>query len=104
VAAARLARTARRDFFEALEWINEDSPKAARAFQAVVIRAAERIGRHPQIAQRRPEWTDAPFRFLPLGRFPYTIVYDTTFSPPLIARILHSARDLPSVLGERESS
>ena len=48
----------------------------------------------------RPPGTREPYRFLTLTGFPYVIVYNAERRPRLIVRIVHGARDLPSVLRE----
>jgi len=37
-------------------------------------------------------------RFLAVHGFPYLLVYNADRRPPLIVRVLHGARDLPSLL------
>jgi len=59
---------------------------------------AERIGEHPRIGSLRPDLAREPYRFVILAGFSYVIVYNADRRPPLIARILHCARDLPEVL------
>jgi toxin ParE1/3/4 len=56
------------------------------------------LGKHPQGGVVKPVLADLPIRFLMLTGFPYVIVYDADRKPPLILRVLHSARDLPEVL------
>jgi toxin ParE1/3/4 len=81
-----------------VRWISRDNPTAARGLRHALDRAAEYIARYPEVGRLRPEITAKGYRFLPLTGFPYVVVYDGRFSPPLIARILHGARDLPEVL------
>jgi toxin ParE1/3/4 len=102
MASALLSIAAQRDFHAISNWISEDSPQAAVRFQRSVLRAAQHIGNYPMIGVARPDWSKRPLRILPLRRFPYVLVYDSNQSPTMILRILHTARDLPNVLGERE--
>ncbi|MDR3518009.1 MAG: type II toxin-antitoxin system RelE/ParE family toxin [Azospirillaceae bacterium] len=95
---AALSPAARRDLLAAVRWIASDNPVAARALRDSVAQAATRIGAHDQLGTLRPDLAAAPCRFLPLTGFPYVIVYNAERRPPLILRILHSARDLPEVL------
>jgi toxin ParE1/3/4 len=95
---AKLAPTARRELNAIVRWIAKDHPTSARAFRDNVVRAAERIGTHPLIGALRPELTNAQYRFVVLTGFPYLIVYEPSREPPVIVRIIHSARDLPRVL------
>ncbi len=48
----------------------------------------------------RPEIARQPFRVMPLIGYPYVVVYEANRRPPLIARIVHGARDLPEVLSD----
>lgn len=98
MAAALLSPRARRDLLSAVSWIAKDNQVAAQGLRHAVVGAAERIGTHPQIGTLRLELADEPIRFLVLTGYPYVIVYDADQTPPLILRVLHGARDLPSVL------
>ena len=62
-----------------------------------VLRAAVRIGDHPQSGTVRRDLTSGPYRFEVLIGFRYLVVYTISQNPPLIVRIVHSARDLPRV-------
>ena len=96
--AARLSPAARRDLLVAMKWITKDNPAAARALRQDVAKVAITIGEHPYAGSLRPEIVQAPFRCMPLTGFPYVIVYHADRRPPVIARILHSASDLPEIL------
>lgn len=63
-----------------------------------VARAAERIGEHRYVGNVRPDLAPEPYRFVTLTGFPYIIVYNAERNPPLIARIVHGARNLDEVL------
>jgi toxin ParE1/3/4 len=95
---AALSPLALRELRAAARWIAKDNPAAARAFRAAVAEAANRIGEHPLIGVRRPELAKDPFRFVVLTGFPYLVVYYAERTPPVIARIVHGARDLPTEL------
>jgi toxin ParE1/3/4 len=97
---AILSSRARRDLLQAVRWIHKDNPTAASALRDAVAVAAGRIGDHPEIGVVRPVLARAPYRFLSLPGFPYVLVYDAERRPPLIARVLHGARDLPEALGD----
>ena len=101
MAAAILSPRARRDILEAVGWIAKDNRTAAQGLREAIVKAAELIGDHPQIGAARLELTDEPVRFLPLTGFPYVVVYDADCAPPLVLRVLHGARDLPSALRGR---
>lgn len=95
---ARFSAAALRDLRAAAAWIRRDSPRAAAGLRGAIQRAAINIGDHPQIGASRPDWTSLPFRFLALTGYPYVVAYDTSVSPPVIARIVHTSRDLPTAL------
>ena len=93
---AAFSRRALRELDSAVRWIAADNPVAAEGLWAAVIRAAERIGRHPHIGSLRPDLTTSNrHRFVALTGFPYLIVYAADREPPLIVRMAHSSRDLP---------
>jgi toxin ParE1/3/4 len=82
-----------------MAWIARDNPIAAQGLLDGVLRAAERIGEHPQFGVRRSDFTASQrYRFLVLTGYPYLIVYAADRTPPIIARVLHGARDLPPLL------
>lgn len=61
------------------------------------IREALRfLGRTPEAGHRREDLTDAPVKFWMV--FSYMIVYDPTKRPIEILNIIHSARDITSIL------
>jgi toxin ParE1/3/4 len=103
LSAAVIAPAARRDLVAAARWIRRDNPAAARALRDAVANAAERIGTYPQIGVVRRDLTSGPYRFVMLTGFPYLIVYAENHDPPVIVRVIHSARDLPRLLGQLPS-
>ncbi len=96
--AARLSPAARWDLLDATNWITKDNPAAARALRDGLAKAALTIGEHPEAGPLRLEIVNALFRCMALVGFPYVIVYQADRRPPVIARILHGARDLPEIL------
>jgi len=91
---------ARRELLEAVRWIAQDNPAAARALRDAIVAAATRIGEFPQLGTERPDLVAPPVRLLLLSGFPYLIVYDCEADPPLVLRVLHGARDLPDIFAE----
>ena len=71
---------------------------AAQGLRDAIASAAVRIGDHPQLGVLRPDVVKPPYRFLALTGYPYVIVYNADRRPPLILRVLHAARDLPTLL------
>ncbi len=97
-ADAVFSPSARRDLAAAVEWIARDNRTAARGLRAAVTDAAARIGEHPETGVVRADLAEEPVRFLILTGYPYVMVYDAARRPPLVLRVLHGARDLPTAL------
>jgi toxin ParE1/3/4 len=97
---AILAPRARRELAEAVEWIARDSRAAARGLRESVDRALTMIGTHPHSGSRRPEIAADPIRFHLLAGYPYLLVYLSDRQPPVVARLIHGARDLEQLLGD----
>ena len=99
MSSAVLTRAARTELRSAARFIAQNNPDAADAMVLAVKDAAELIGSHPLIGAERLAYAPAPYRFLPLRRFPYVLVYDSGQTPPRVLRVVHGARDLPGLLG-----
>ena len=99
---AVLSPNARQDVLDITAWIAKDSSRAAKAFLDTLSAALGNIGAFPNMGRVRPEFARAPYCFLPLRGFSYLIAYDPTHRPPLVLRILHTARDLPASLRDVE--
>lgn len=94
------APQAKRDLIEAASWIAKDNPAAARALRDSLTDAARRLGRCPELGSQRSDLAGPEIRFLVLSGFPYVVVYDAMHRPPLILRVLHGGRDIPSLMGD----
>lgn len=94
------APRARRDLREAVSWIARDDEAAARRLGHVAIAAAERLVRRPMLARAMPRVAPARFRFWSLPGYAYLLVLDTARDPPVVARVVHAARDLPAALSD----
>ena len=97
------APRAQRELRKAAVWIAEDNPRAAEALLDAALRAGAMIVAKPGLARTRPELAPSRFRFWSLRGFPYLLVLDAEHNPPVIARFVHQARDLPIVLGDLEA-
>lgn len=86
-----------RELEAAAERIAEDRPDAAEAFLQAALRAAARIVERPRLGSVRP-YVPPRYRFWPLRRYSYLLVYDTMAEPVRILRVVHMRRDLPRVL------
>jgi plasmid stabilization system protein ParE len=91
----KLSPEAARDIREIWAYIAADSMKAARRFRLQILDACQRIADNPGIGHSREDLTDKPVLFWPTGS--YLIVY-VARKPVEIIRVLHGARDIPSLL------
>lgn len=97
---AILTRRARSDLREAVRRIGSENLLAARGLNDAVRDAAARIGANPSLGARRPALAGRRYRFWPIRRYGYLLVYTDATDPPRILRIVHMARDLPRVLSD----
>ncbi|PVM89150.1 type II toxin-antitoxin system RelE/ParE family toxin [Caulobacter endophyticus] len=95
---AAVAPQARRELLAASTWISGDSPRAALRLMETFLAAADALGRNPHLGQEQPDIVRPPYRLLRLRGFPYVLAYDPSRNPPVIARVLHGARDLAEAL------
>ncbi|PXA90290.1 type II toxin-antitoxin system RelE/ParE family toxin [Caulobacter sp. D4A] len=98
MAPATIAPQARRELLAASNWISADSPRAALRLTETMLAAADALGRNPYLGQEQPDLVRPPFRLFRLKGFPYVLAYNPSRKPPVIARLLHEARDLADAL------
>ena len=98
----QFAPRARRELRAAAAWIAETNPDAAEALLRAAVRAVELVSRNPARARLRLDLAPARFRFWSLRGYPYLLVFDVDRVPPIVARFVHQARDLPVLLGDLE--
>jgi len=98
MAPATIAPQARRELLAASNWISADSPRAALKLTEALLAAADALGRNPYLGQEQPDIVRPPYRLFRMRGFPYVLAYDPSRSPPVIARMLHDARDLADAL------
>jgi len=90
---------AARDLLDIWNFIAQDNPRAADRVEAAVFRACDLLADSPLAGRMRKDLTSLPLRFWVVHPYSnYFIVYDPEKKPAQIIRILHGARDLPSVL------
>jgi plasmid stabilization system protein ParE len=90
---------AARDLFNIWSFIARDNPEAADRVEAAVFRACDLLADAPLAGRIRKDATSLPLRFWLVRLYSnYLIVYDPEKKPLQIIRILHGARDLPSIL------
>jgi toxin ParE1/3/4 len=102
---ARIVRPprVRQDLVEIASYIGEDSPRSAERFLAAAERTIERLARQPlsgsPYALEHPALADV--RMTPIQRFTrYLIFYRVEGDAVQLLRIVHGARDLPTLLDE----
>jgi plasmid stabilization system protein ParE len=87
------------DLFEIWSYISQDNLEAADRVQEAVFRACELVASTPLAGRVRVDLTPLPVRFWGVSPYlNYLVVYDPEPTPLRILRILHGARDLPSIL------
>lgn len=95
----RLTPEAVSDLFEIWNFINHDNPEAADRVEDAILRACDLLADAPLAGRVREDLTPLPLRFWVVQRYSnYLIVYEPAKKPLQIIRILHGARDLPSIL------
>ncbi len=72
--------------------------RVARHVLQAIERACLFVAARPNIGHARPDLTADPVKFWPV--FSYLVVYDPAPRPVTIVRILHSSRDVKSLLGD----
>jgi plasmid stabilization system protein ParE len=84
------------DLFEIWSFINQDNPAAAERVQEAVLRACDFLSDSPLAGRVRTDLTSLPVRFWVVHPYSnFLLVYDPEKKP---LRILHGARDLPSLM------
>jgi toxin ParE1/3/4 len=87
------------DLFDIWSFIAEDNPAAADRVEEAVFRACDLLADSPLAGRIRKVLTALPVRFWVVQPYSnYLIVYRPENEPLRIIRILHAARDLPTVL------
>lgn len=87
------------DLFEIWSYIAQDNPAAADRVEEAIYQACELLAKSPLAGTIRKDLTSLPVRFWGVPPFPkYFLVYDPEAKPLQIIRILHGARNIPSIL------
>ena len=87
------------DLFEIWNFISQDNPEAADRVEEAIFRSCDLLADSPHAGRVRKDLTSSSVRFWVVHPYSkYLIVYDGEKKPLQIIRILHGARDLPSVL------
>lgn len=94
---------ARRELIDAVAWVAERNPTAAQALLRAALQAATLVSRKPMLARVQEALAPPRYRFWSLRGYPYLLVFDVGETPPVVARFLHQARDLPVALGDLDA-
>src|SRR5258708_6027586 len=96
----RLSREAKTDLLQIWNYLAEHASfDVADKVIADLYDGMDKIGKSPAIGHLRDDLTRLPVRFYRVHS--YLILYAPRERPIGIVRVLHSSRDIPSVLGER---
>lgn len=93
---ARLSKAATTDIRSIAAWIAKDRPIVARRIALEIQAACRALGETPEAYPKAEGVLDGQFRRRALGR--YTIYYRVLSNEVLVARILHSARDVTGLI------
>lgn len=94
-----LTDSAKADLRQINSYLRKASPAAARRVRAQFRAALRRPADFPLIGHRREDLTPLPVRFWAV--YSYLIIYRPDQKPLQVVRVLHAARDLPSLLREK---
>ncbi len=87
------------DLLDIWSFIAQDNREAADRVEVAIFKACELLAGSPFAGRTRSDLTPLPLRFWVVQPYSnYLIVYDPVKKPLQVIRILHGARDLPSVL------
>jgi antitoxin ParD1/3/4/toxin ParE1/3/4 len=92
----KLSPQAFRDIDEIWEFIAGDNLDAADRVRDEIFSACEKLAEMPGMGHQREDLADEPLRFW--GVYSYLIIYRPDSRPLEIVRVLHGARDIPTLL------
>ena len=95
-----LTRSALADIDELWTFIAEDNAEAADRVSSAILDACGLLADRPRMGHARIDLTSRPLLFWPSGR--YLIVYRPDTVPLTIVAVFHSARDVATLLTDRE--
>ncbi|HMO24793.1 MAG TPA: type II toxin-antitoxin system RelE/ParE family toxin [Tepidisphaeraceae bacterium] len=97
-----LTRQAERDLVEIIEYLTAESIDAAIRVRDAFDATFSKLAQSPGIGHYREELLDQRHRFFAV--YSYLVVYRWQPRPIQVIAIIHGARDLPVVFGERDLS
>ena len=87
------------DLLEIWSFIAQNNLQAADQVETAIFQTCELLAASPLAGQVRKDLTSLPVRFRLVHPYSnYFIVYDPVSTPVQIIRIIHGARNLPSIL------
>lgn len=87
---------AEQDLAEIQDYISRDKPEAAAKFIESPRETCSIIASQPDMGRSRPEFRGGNLRSFPVGN--YLIFYRSSADGVEIARVVHGARDIESIL------
>jgi toxin ParE1/3/4 len=100
VTAYRLTTPARRDYTDILHYLlQEASASVALKIEGELRDAFRLLAANPNLGHKRQDLTDEVVLFFKVS--PYLVVYEVRESDVLIHAVVHGARDVSAMLGER---
>jgi plasmid stabilization system protein ParE len=93
-----LTAAARADLSDVADYIRQDNPDAAKRVVKSLQEAMGKLAKVPGMGHVREDLARMPLRFWSV--YSYLIIYRPETRPIQILRILHSARDVKSLLAE----
>jgi plasmid stabilization system protein ParE len=95
----RFTPQAETDLLDIWSFIARDNREAADGVEEAIFQSCSVLADMPLAGQVRSDLTRFPLRFWVVQPYSkYLIVYDPATGPIRIIRLLHGARDLPSIL------
>jgi len=86
----RFTAAARRQYLQALEYVRQRNPLAAKRLHLRASKALRRLGPHPQSGRKIPEFSDLPHREVVVP--PYRFFYRTETKVVWIVAVWHDTR------------
>lgn len=87
------------DLLDIWSFIARDSSEAADRVEVAIFKACDLLADSPFAGRIRKDLTSLPLRLWAVHPYPnYLIVYGAEKEPLQIVRILHGARDIPTLL------
>lgn len=91
----KLSPEAANDIREIWSYIAADDVKAARKVRLALFDACRFLAGSPRVGHTRGDLTDQAVLFWPVGSC--LIIYDPESKPLSVVRVVHGARDVPSL-------